>query len=279
MDHHLADMRRSRKSLESQVKDKSRRNEDLKQRLLELKKGQEKVVERLESVRAEKSRMTRLLEDKTERALTVRQDSEKLRPYVQQSPAALQASLADLSDALGRDRSTIDALDRRTRALQTSTDTFAVVTADVASCAKLLADLSAELAREEDEALKAARHRDALAERGNNVREVERTEALLARQLARWTERTEALRTGSREKTAGATAKMEELRGVHRKLTEERGEKGREMERRRVRIEQTEKKMVDLKENVEAEIGAAREEYLCMEAHVRLYVTEMEGAL
>jgi len=46
-----------------------------------------------------------------------------------------------------------------------------------------------------------------------------------------------------------------------------------------VRIEQTEKKMADLKENVEREIGAAREEYLCMEAHVRLYVTEMEAAL
>lgn len=279
MEQHLNEMRRSRKSLESQVKDKSKRNEELKQRLLELKKGQEKVVERLESVRGEKSRMTRILEEKTERSLTLRHESEKLRPYVLQSPAALQSSLADLSDALGRDKTHIDALDRRGRALQTSTDTFAVVAADVGACTKLLADLATELAREEDESLRAARHRDALAERGNNVREVERTEALLARQLARWTDRTDALRHGSRAKTAAATAKMEELRGVHRTLTEERAGKGREMERRRVRIEQTEKKMVDLKENIEAEIGAAREEFLCMEAHVRLYTTEMEAAL
>ncbi len=279
MQHHLDQTRRSRKSLEAQVKDKSHRNEDLKQRLLELKKGQEKVVERLESVRADKTRLTRALEDKTERALHLRHDSEKLRPYVSQPPAALQASLADLSDALGRDKGRIDALERRTRALHTSSDTFATVSADVNSCSKLLADVAGELAREDDESHRAARHRDALAERGNNVREVERTEALLGRQLERWTERTEALRGASRGKTAAATAKMEELRGVHRALTEERGGRGREMERRRVRIEQTEKKMADLKENVEREIGAAREEYLCMEAHVRLYVTEMEAAL
>lgn len=279
MESHLLEMRRSKKSLDSQLKDKSTRNEDLKLRLLELKKNQEKVVERLEAVRAEKSRITRALDDSADRALALRHAAEKLRPYVSQPPAALQAALADLADALSRDRAAIDALDRRTRALQTSSDSFAVVAMDVAGCAKLLADVAAELAREDDEARKAARHRDALAERGNNVREVERTEALLQRQLARWTERTEGLRVGSREKTAGATGKMEELRGVHRRLTEERGEKGREMERRRVRIEQIEKKMVDLKEKIEGEIGSAREEYLCMEAHVRLYVTEMEGAL
>ena len=243
MEQHLEEMRRSKKAMETQVKEKSRRNEELKQRLLELKKGQERVVERLETVRGEKGRLTHVLEERTGKTLSVRQDSEKLRPYVLQSPAALQTSLADLSDSLGRDRTQIDGLDRRTRALGTSTDTFTILTADVLSCVKLLEDLSSELNKEEEELAKAARHRDALSERGNNVREVERTEALLQRQLARWMERTETLRKGSREKAQGARARMEELRGVHRTLTEERGEKGREMERRRVRIEQTEKKV------------------------------------
>ncbi|KAL9115562.1 MAG: hypothetical protein Q9187_007283 [Circinaria calcarea] len=72
---------------------------------------------------------------------------------------------------------------------------------------------------------------------------------------------------------------MEELRGVHRILSEERGEKGRDMERRRVRIEQTEKKMADLKENIESEIHAARDEYLKMDSHIKLYITEMEQTI
>jgi len=243
MESRLDEMRRERKSMDQQVKEKTKRNDQLKQRLLELKKGQERVAERLERVRGEKQRLTSTLEERTERCLGVRQESEKLRPYVLQSPAALQANLTELSENLGKDRSQIDNLEKRTRALQTSTDTFFVVTTDTTSCAKILDEISSELHKEDDENLKAGKRRDALSERGNNVREVERTEAVLQRHLKRWVERTEAVRVGSREKAGGAKEKMEELRGVHRRLTEERGEKGREMERRRVRIEQTEKKV------------------------------------
>jgi kinetochore protein Nuf2 len=62
-------------------------------------------------------------------------------------------------------------------------------------------------------------------------------------------------------------------------LAEERGEKGREMERRRVRIEQTEKKMAELKDNIENEVHAAHDEYLKMESHIKLYITEMEQSI
>lgn len=243
MDSRLDEMRRERKSMDQQVKEKTKRNDELKQRLLELKKGQERVAERLERVRGEKGRLTGVLEEKTEKCLSVRQESEKLRPYVLQSPATLQANLTELSENLGRDRSQIDSLEKRTRALQTSADTFGVVANDVISCSKILEEISSELHKEDEENLKAAKRRDALSERGNNVREVERTEAVLQRHLKRWLERTETVRNGSREKAQAAKEKMEELRGVHRKLTEERADKGREMEKRRVRIEQTEKKV------------------------------------
>ena len=243
MESRLDEMRRERKSMDQQVKEKTKRNDELKQRLLELKKGQERVAERLERVRGEKTRLTGALEERTERCLGIRQESEKLRPYVLQSPQALQANLTELSDNLGKDRSQIDALEKRTRALQTSTDTFGFVANDVVSCNKVLEEVANELHKEDEENLKAAKRRDALSERGNNVREVERTEAQLQRQLNRWLERTEAVRNGSREKAQAAKEKMEELRAVHRRLTEERTEKGREMEKRRVRIEQTEKKV------------------------------------
>ena len=243
MESRLDEMRRERKSMDQQVKEKTKRNDELKQRLLELKKGQERVAERLERVRGEKLRLTSNLEDRTEKCLSVRQDCEKLRPYVLQSPAALQADLTSLSENLSKDRSLIDSLSTRTRALQTSTDTFHLLTNDTSSCVKILDEISLELQKEDEENLKAAKRRDALSERGNNVREVERTEAVLQRHLKRWLERTETVRGTSKEKSAAAKSRMEELRGVHKRLTEERAEKGRDMERRRVRIEQTEKKV------------------------------------
>ena len=37
--------------------------------------------------------------------------------------------------------------------------------------------------------------------------------------------------------------------------------------------------MADLKENIEAEIHAAHDQYQKMEAHIRLYIAEMDQAL
>jgi kinetochore protein Nuf2 len=295
MEARLEDLKRDRKAMEAHVAEKVKRNEELKKRLLELRQSQEKVTRRFENVKVKKGEMTAILEDKTAATITLRQESAKLRPYVLQSPAALQASLSELSNALNAEKAQIETLDRRSRGLQTSTDTFSVVSSDVASCIKLLEEISVELAREEEENAKKVKQGDVLAERSNNVREVERTEGLLQRQLSKWLERTEKLRDGSKEKAMSAKERMEELRAVHRKLTDERAEKGREMERRRVRIEQTEKKvkfinltlnsltnrcqMADLKENIENEIHSAHDEYLKMESHIKLYIKEMEQSI
>ncbi|KAK0643300.1 Nuf2 family-domain-containing protein [Cercophora newfieldiana] len=279
MEAQLDEMHANRREMEVRVAEKTKRNEELKKRLLELRRNQERVATRLEEAKTRKGELAAELEEKTATKLALKQESAKLRPYVLQSPSALQASLTELSNTLNGDKAHIDSLDRRARALQTSSDSFAVVSTDVASCIKLLDEISTELAKEEEENAKNARQRDALTERGANVREVERTEALLQRQLAKWTERTEALRTQSQEKAQRAKESMEELRAVHKKLTEERSEKGKDIERRRIRIEQTEKKMLDLKENIENEVHAAYDEYLKMESHIKLYITEMEQAI
>ncbi|KAF4592597.1 kinetochore protein nuf2 [Ophiocordyceps camponoti-floridani] len=278
-DAQLEALRRNRKAMEAQVREKTMRNEDLKRRLLELRRNQEKVAARLDEAKVKKGQLTSQLEQKTQDKLTLRQESAKLRPYMLQSPSALQDNLSELREMLNNDKARIDALDRRARALQTSADSFAMVSTDVASCIKVLEDIAAELAKEEEEMARNARQRDALSERGNNAREVERAETMLRRQLSKWTERTEKLRDQSNQKAQEAKDKMHGLRALHKKLTEEHTEKTKEMEIRRVRIEQTEKKMLDLKENIENEVHAAHDEYLKMEAHIKLYITEMEQTI
>ncbi|KAK5211090.1 kinetochore-associated Ndc80 complex subunit nuf2 [Exophiala xenobiotica] len=279
MEQRLEEMKHNRKAMEVAVKEKMRRNDELKARLLELRKGQERIAEQLERAKAEKTRAQALLEEKTERLVRARQESEKLRPYVLQSPAALQSALTELSENLMRERSQIDALERRGRALQTSGDSFTVVQNDVQACVKVLEEIAVELQKEEEEDARAAKNRDALAERGNNVREVEQNEKLLQRQLKKWEERTEELRRKHKERDEANKAKMDELRENQRQLRDERADKGHEMERRRVRIEQTEKKMADLKDNIDNEVHSAHEEYLKLESHIKLYITEMEQSL
>src|SRR5436190_1371946 len=111
MEARLEEMKRTHKAMESKVAEKVRRNDELKKRLLELRHGQEKVTERLDRARVKKGELTAILEDKTAMIMMVRQESAKLKPYVLQSPAALQASLSDLSSSLAADKATIDILD------------------------------------------------------------------------------------------------------------------------------------------------------------------------
>jgi kinetochore protein Nuf2 len=243
MELRLREMRQDLQSNEAHVREKVSRNDALKARLLELGREQSRVAETLDRVKTERARRQQQLEEKTERTVRSRQEAEKLRPYVLESPATLQSSLAELSENLMREKASIDAMERRARALQTSSDTFTVVSNDVQGCVKLLDDISAELQKEDEEESRAARTTEAISDRGNSVREVEQTEKLLQRQLARWVERIEALQKNAQEKAELAQARMEELRNVQRQLREERAEKQRDMERRRIRIEQTEKKV------------------------------------
>jgi len=37
--------------------------------------------------------------------------------------------------------------------------------------------------------------------------------------------------------------------------------------------------MADLKENIEAEIHAAHDEFMKMDSHIKLYITEMEQSI
>ena len=243
MEARLEEMKRNRKAMETAVKDKMKRNDELKARLLELKKGQERIAEQLERAKADKSRTQGILEEKTERLLRLRQESEKLKPYVLESPGKLQDELHDLSNNLMQDRQQIDSLERRSRALQTSGDSFGVVTNEVQSCVKVLEEVAVELQKEEEEEAKAARNRDQVADRSNNVRAIEPNEKMLQRQLEKWEERTDALRQKHKDRDEANRTKMEELRAAQKQLREERSEKGRDIDRRRIRIEQTEKKV------------------------------------
>ncbi|RKF57826.1 putative kinetochore protein NUF2 [Golovinomyces cichoracearum] len=279
MELQIDEMKRNRRSVEAQLAEKLQRNEEIKKRLLDLRQAQEKITRRFENAKQKKIELTATLEEKTAEIILSRQESAKLRPYVLQSPAALQTTLTELSNTLTSGKSENDMLDRRARALQTSTDTFSVVSLDVASCVKLLEDLATELTKEDEENQRLSKQRETLGERRNNIKEVERTQVLLQRQLSKWMERTSKLRNSSEEKAAIAKNRMEDLRAVHRRLTEERAGKGKEMEKRRLRIEKIEKKMSDLKESIENEIRDAHDEYLKMDSHIKLYITELEQSI
>ncbi|KAF2423566.1 hypothetical protein EJ08DRAFT_444102 [Tothia fuscella] len=275
----LMQLQRERATVEKANKEKEAQLAELKPKLRQLDITKDKLQQEWKRCETETERLKEVYEERATSLDNLRQEADKLKPYTLQKPETLETNLRELNATLATERSQIELFERRTRALQTSSDSFTTCATDVQSLTRLLTDLSSDLQKEEDEQAKASRHRDALSERVSSVEDVERQERLLQKQLDSINGRTEKLRRGAEEKSEGARGRMDELQGVHRELVKERGEKGREVERRRVRIEQVEKKMADLKEQIENEVQAAREEYVKMESHIRLYINEMESSI
>lgn len=239
----LEEMKHNRKVMETQVREKNMRNEDLKKRLLELRRNQERVAARLEEAKQKKSDFTAVLEQKTQEKVTIKQESNKLRPYMLQSPSALQESLNELHEMLSSHKSHIDSLDRRTRALQTSSDAFGSVSTDVLSSINLLEAIASELSKEEKELERSSKQREALAERESNIREIERAQTMQQKQLEKWIDRQNKLKEKAAEKTHEAKERMLLLQAEHKTLQAEQTQQNEESSIRKVRIEQTERKV------------------------------------
>lgn len=102
---------------------------------------------------------------------------------------------------------------------------------DISSCIKVLEEIPNELQKKIEVGPRAAEQRDFLSKRGHDMKEVEREEGMLKRQLMRWEERIEVVSTGSDEKAREAKEKMKGLRREHsisRKCGRKQGGKWRE---------------------------------------------------
>ena len=239
----LAQLQRERAAVDKANKDKEQQFSELKPNLKNLIDKKDRLQDDWNRCQTDLDHLKKVYQDRATSLDLLREETARLKPYTLQKPETLEANLRELNATLAAERAQIDFLERRTRALQTSSDSFASATTDIQSLHRLLTDLSSDLQKEEEESLKAARHRDALSERVTSVEDVERQERMMQKQLEGITARTEKMRRNAEERAESARGRMEILRGEMGVLMKEKGETQREVERRKVRIEQVEKKV------------------------------------
>ncbi|PHH64382.1 hypothetical protein CDD81_4603 [Ophiocordyceps australis] len=272
----VEEMRRNRRAIEARVEEKKQRNNELKVHLKAVVPVTGKLRARLDELKENKSRLTSLLEQKSTAVDRLSREIDRLQRYLRESLLTLHGNVTDLRDSLNSDRAQADALERRSRALQTSTDSFALGLVDVKECVKTLADIAAEMAHEEEVTARSMRQAEMLSEEKKKERQLDQHITMLHRQLDMWAERNKKLQEQVKKNGADASEKMLELKKLHKELMEEHTIKTRDVERRGVRVEQTDKKMLDLKDAISNEIQATHDEYVELEHHVNLYINLMD---
>ncbi|KAI5840730.1 Nuf2 family-domain-containing protein [Morchella snyderi] len=271
---------RARRAREEPLIEGVRRDvEALTEELRGMSKREKALSAEYGRLRKDKEAYIKTLEDRAFFVTRTRQEAEKIRPYIVDSPEKLQGVIVDMGATLAAEKAEAEALERRARALQTSADSFAVVEADVMAAIKIMEECEAELVKEEESARKAARHFDVLTQKQTEVREAERSEQRLQRQLQNATDKIARARESGESKSASAQKKMRELKEAYKQLARERAERDKDMEKKKIIIEKIEKEMADMKEKVEEEVGAAHAEFAKMKGHILLYISEMEQSI
>lgn len=184
-----------------------------------------------------------------------------------------------MADTLVSEKAAQDSLERKSRALQTSADSFGIVNQNVDGCIKVMEEVEQELIKEEEFSRRASRHAEIIAAKQTDVQEIERTEKRLLRQLENAAEKLRRARESGEGKADAAQKRMLELKEAYDVLSRERKERDKEMEKKKIRISRIEKEMADIREGVEEEVAAAHKEFAKMNSHIDLYMSEMEQCI
>ncbi|RPA82698.1 hypothetical protein BJ508DRAFT_325165 [Ascobolus immersus RN42] len=272
----IKDLRQQQKENEPLIAAAQQFNEQLMNKLRDLKGEQTTLQENLLSAKDNKKAMINTLRELQEQLVSTRQECEKLRPYIVESPEKLQHDIQKRTASLHQEKAEVESLERQCRALQTSGAAFSTIEGEIQTCNKLLEECEAEILKYEHQSSNLARQTDALEKKKTEIRSRKRTEELTRKHLESARERLERGRQQAEEKSKEGKRKMEELHATYKELTFERTENKKEIEKRKIEIEQTEKRMADLRAALEAEVSAAQREYQNAVAHIELYMTKMD---
>ena len=216
-------------------------NESLTGDLRAMKKKQTELSNKFEKERSERNTLKQALQDRQYLAVKGKQECDKIRPYIVDSPDKLQQVIVDMNHTLLSEKNLCETLERRIRALQTSTDSFSIIEADTTACIKVMEDCENELVKMDEMARKVSRHEEILKSRENENKELERKEALLQRQLEHVRDRIDRITAQAEGKREMAQKRMEVLKEVYDELSKERGEKSKEIAKKKATIEGYEK--------------------------------------
>ncbi|KAK9448731.1 Nuf2 family-domain-containing protein [Limtongia smithiae] len=261
------------------IKEAQNHNREVEAELRRLKKVQEQYVAEHEAYKRDKQRLVSKLEDQNFLTMQMRKECEKLRPYVLEAPGNLRKINEEMSESIQGGRAGIDKLEKRMRALDISIESFKIIEQDVTGCLKIMEETENELTKQEEAGRQLSRLMELHDQRQIEVHEVERKTMQLRRQLENAEERIQRLQEQRVQKREGVHKKTQELKEAYAALVAERSIVTQDMDKKKALIASVEKQKSDLKEQLEAEIRVTVNELQKLDAHVMLYMEEMEQVM
>ncbi|CAN6625320.1 kinetochore protein Nuf2p [Trichomonascus vanleenenianus] len=272
----IAEMERNSRENVEQIKQVESHNSKVEGDLRQLKKVQEELTEEHNVYRRDKNQQVAKLQDTNYLVLETKKEMEKMRPYLVESPEMLHKINNEMNASLASSRRDLEALEKRSRLLDVSTESFKLITQDIGSCLKVVEDCETELRKEEEVAAKVTKYQEALEGKRQEEQELDRELQQLDRKIALNKDKIQRALATKGQKHDEFAQTLQRLQNELGTAIAERDMNTQDMDRKRHDIEATEFTMAQLKADWESEMKAIVAETGRLQAHIDTYLSYME---
>ncbi|CAK7898608.1 kinetochore protein Nuf2p [[Candida] anglica] len=250
-------------------------NSKIENELKKLKKAQELLTLEHTKYKNEKLRLIEKLEDHNYLIIESNKELEKLKSYLMSNPGVISKVITDLKLNLETDQQRIGELEQQNRNLSVSSESFQLVEQELKHLFRILEEILNDLSKEEQSLDKLTRYQEFMDQQILEASDLNRQTQQLTRQLNNIEEKINRLREQSRERSETSKRQLSSLNESYLELSNERKEKEQELDVKRTYISDLEKKMTMIKKEYQDEVKDAHLGVERLNAHVKLYLTEM----
>ena len=211
--------------------------------------------------------------------INARQDSNRLRGQIVESPEKLTQALAELNASLANEKENLTSNERRARELLSKLEGLTGVEQDLEKIKALMLDCEAEMAKHDEVMGRLTADQDALACRQAEMKELGLREQQLQRQGALMQEKLHRLVSQQALKRDAAKQKMESLRKEHQDILSERASvQAKVLETERV-IKDFQNKITEVRRHHEDEMETIKADFESLRVQVQSYHAEIRRTL
>lgn len=280
---HYEDLRVEVLQMEDELRDSQLKIQSLEEKnskfeneLRQMKKVQEQIALEYNEYRQRKEALVKQLDDENFLIMESRKESDKMKPYIVDSPEIFQKSNKDKATAVASFKTAVDEIERRIRALDISIDTFRVLQSDLLKCIQVIKDCGNEQHRLEEVQESLRLVQDEIQKLQEASTDVDQRVTHLQVQIHNAEEKIERTTKQAESKREAGNARVAEL---NEKLALTRAKQNvldQEMEASRAYIHSVEQKMNEMRVQFETEVKAMHIETENLKAHISMYLNDME---
>lgn len=251
-------------------------NEALTNELYDLKRIEGQTMAEYDKLKVEKQEITSRLDNNAIMRQNTEREIQKIRSRIVHSPEKLKQQLADMSSSLINEKQFLNDKGKKTRELNAKVDILTSLEINVLSCVKLLEECDSELARVDSAHKRVVHLEEQVDQKRLEVRELSVRDTQLQRQLTNAEEKLSRANRQLESKRESTRTRMAKITEERRIVQEDRMQIDIEMDKKKALIESMQGKIMELREEVAAEVDGVNAQFGILSGHVDLYMKEVQ---